>query len=209
MTCSRSKPEVELRFCDDLGADGFGWIVDEATTRTSHALAAGGKVWLVDPLDWPDAVERALGLGEPAGVVQLLDRHDRDCSTLAERLGVPHVVVPDELPGSPFAFVSLVRRKRWRECALWWPAKRTLVAADALGTNRFFTGGKAPLGVHLLLRLTPPTALGTLVPEHILVGHGQGLHGPGTADALHDALRTSRRRLPGVLLRLPLSGRGQ
>ena len=118
---------MELRFCDDQGADGFGWIVDEAMTRTSHALAADGRVWLVDPIDWPDAVERALILGEPAGVIQLLDRHYRDCAALAERLGVPHVVVPDELPGSPFAFVAVMRRKRWRECALWWPATRTLV----------------------------------------------------------------------------------
>ena len=51
--------------------------------------------------------------------------------------GVPHVVVPDELPDSPFAFVRVMRSKRWRESALWWPETRTLVVADALGTNRF------------------------------------------------------------------------
>ena len=110
-----------FRFCDDAGADGFGWIVDEAMTRTSHALAADGKVWLVDALDWPDAIARARELGEPAGVVQLLDRHDRDCAALAQRLGVAHVVAPDDLPGSPFVFVPIMRRKRWRESALWWP----------------------------------------------------------------------------------------
>ena len=200
---------MDARFCDDLGPDGFGWIVDEAMTRTSHLLAAEGRVWLVDAVDWPDALERAATLGEPAGVIQLLDRHDRDCAALAETLGVPHVVAPDDLPESPFEFVPIIRRKRWRESALWWPATRTLVTADALGTNRFFTGGKAPLGVHVLLRLTPPKALGTLDPERILVGHGEGLHGPGTAEALRNALRTSRRGLPGALLRLPFAGRGQ
>ena len=178
-------------------------------TRTSHALAADGRVWLVDTVDWPDAIERALELGEPAGVIQLLDRHDRDCAALAERLGVPHVVAPDDLPGSPFEFVPIMRRKRWRESALWWPATRTLVTADALGTNDFFTGGKASLGVHLLLRLTPPTALGALEPERILVGHGEGLAGPGAAKALHEALGKSRRGLPGLLVRLPFAGRGQ
>jgi hypothetical protein len=198
---------VELRFCDDFGADGFGWIVDEAMTRTSHALAAEGRVWLVDPIDWPDAVERALGIGEPAGVIQLLDRHERDCAALAERLGVPHVVAPDELPDSPFSFVPVLRRKRWRESALWWAETRTLVTADALATNRFYTAGKAPIGVHVLLRLRPPRVLGAFEPDRILVGHGEGLHGPGTTQALRDALRTSRRRLPGVLLRLPFSGR--
>ena len=198
---------MELRLCDDFGPDGFGWIVDEAMTRTSHALAADGKVWFVDALDWPEAVDRALELGEPAGVVQLLDRHDRDCAALAARLGVPHVVVPDELLGSPFTFVPVMRRRRWRESALWWPARRTLVLADALATNRFYTAGKAPIGVHLFLRLTPPRALTAYEPERILVGHGEGVHGPEASTALRDAIDQSRRRLPGVLLRLPLAGR--
>jgi hypothetical protein len=198
---------MRFRYCDEGAADGFGWIVDEAMTRTSHALVADGKVWLVDALDWPEAIDRALALGEPAGVVQLLDRHDRDCATLASRLGVPHVVAPDEIPGSPFTFVAVLRRKRWRESALWWPDNRTLVTADALGSNRFYTGGKASLGVHLFLRLTPPRVLDSFEPEHVLVGHGEGVHGDTASSALHDALRTSRRRLPGVLLRLPVAGR--
>jgi hypothetical protein len=200
---------MTFRFCDDLASDGFGWIVDEAMTRTSHVLAADGKVWLVDPLDWPEAIERAQVLGEPAAVVQLLDRHHRDCAALAERLGVPHVIAPDELPGSPFAFVPIMRRRRWRESALWWPQTRTLVVADALATNRFYTAGKAPLGVHLLLRLTPPKALAAFEPERILVGHGEGLFGREAAADLRQALANSRRRLPGVLLRLPFAGRSR
>lgn len=199
---------MRFRLCDDLGADGFGWMVDEAMTRTSHALAADGKVWLVDALDWPEAIDRALALGVPAGVVQLLDRHDRDCAALASRLGVPHAVAPDEIPESPFTCVPVMRRRRWRESALWWPGARTLVTADALGTNPYYTGGKAPLGVHVLLRLTPPKALGAFEPEHVLVGHGEGVHGGSATVALRDALRTSRRGLPGVLLRLPFAGRG-
>ena len=194
---------MTFRFCDDLGADGFGWIVDEAMTRTSHALATEGRVWLVDPLDWPEAIERARGLGEPAAVVQLLDRHDRDCAVLAARLGVTHVVAPDDLQGSPFELVPIVRRRWWRESALWWPGTRTLVTADALATNRFYTAGRAPLAVHVLLRLTPPRQLGSLDPQRLLVGHGQGLLGPEAADAVREALRTSRRGLPGLLARLP------
>ena len=197
-----------FRFCDDLGADGFGWVTDEAMTRTSHALVSDGRLWLVDPVDWPEAIERALALGDPAGIVQLLEWHNRDCAGLAARLGVPHVRTPSELPESPFTFVTFARLRRWRESALWWPDTRTLVLADVLGTNRFYTAGRAPLGVHLLLRLTPPRALGAFAPDRILVGHGEGLQGPGTAEALREALRTSRRRLPGVLVRLPFAGRG-
>jgi hypothetical protein len=198
---------VRFHYCDDLGADGFGWIVDEAMTRTSHALVADQRMWLVDALDWPEAIDRAVSLGSPAGVIQLLDRHDRDCAGLAARLGVPHVIAPNEVQGSPFEFVPIMWRTRWRESALWWPGARTLVCADALGTNRFYTAGKAPLGVHLFLRLTPPRALGALEPGRILVGHGEGLTGPKTAGALRSALRTSRRGLPGVLVRLPFAGR--
>jgi hypothetical protein len=194
---------MTFRFCDDLGPDGFGWIVDETMTRTSHALAADGRVWLVDPLAWTDAIERARDLGEPAGVIQLLDRHTRDCAALAERLGVPHVVAPDDLPDTPFRCIPILRRKLWRETALWWPERQMLVAADALGTNPFFTARRAPIAVTLPLRLTPPKALGVLDPERILVGHGEGLVGAGATEALREALRTSRTGLPGVLVHLP------
>jgi hypothetical protein len=200
---------VSFRFCDDLGPDGFGWIVEEAMTRTSHALASDGRVWLVDPVDWPEAIELALALGEPAGVIQLLDRHNRDCRALASRLGVSHLVVPDAVPDSPFAVVPLLRRRLWRESALWWPTTRTLVVAEAVATNRFYTAGKAPIAVHVLLRLRPPRQLGTFQPERILVGHGEGLAGSETSAALRDALATSRRGLPSVLVRLPFAGRAR
>ena len=70
---------------------------------------------------------------------------------------------------------------RWREVALWWPERRTLVVADALGTIAYFTAGREPLGVHPLLRLFPPRQLARFDPEHVLVGHGDGVHGPSAA----------------------------
>jgi hypothetical protein len=195
---------MNVRFCDE-SPDGFGWIVDEAMTRASHALVADGRVWLVDPVDWPGAVERARGFGTPAGVIQLLDRHTRGCAAIAERLGVPHLVTPDEIPGSPFEVVSVVRRKRWQERALWWPGARTLVTADALATNRFYTGGRGKVGVHIVLRLTPPRQLGLYDAERLLVGHGEGVLTDAAA-AIREALRRSRRDLPRVLVRLPFAG---
>ncbi|HEV2076205.1 MAG TPA: hypothetical protein VGR10_08185, partial [Thermoleophilaceae bacterium] len=62
---------------------GLSWVVEEAMERASHALADAGRVWLVDPVDVPEATERALALGRPAAVLQLLDRHPRDCAALA------------------------------------------------------------------------------------------------------------------------------
>lgn len=197
---------LEFRFSDDFGTDGFSWIPDERLRRTSHALVADGRVWFVDPVDWPEAIERAHALGQPAGVIQLLDRHPRDCAALAARLGVPHIVTPDSLPGTPLEVLAVMRRKRWQERALWWRETRTLVTADALGTVPFFTGGKGAVGVHPLLRLKPPRRLAAYDAERLLVGHGRAVSTDAAA-AVREALRTSRRGLPRVLVRLPLAGR--
>ena len=80
-----------VRFVDEIGF-AFGWIAPEPRfmQRASHAIAADGRVWLIDPVADEGALGRARELGEPAGVVQLLDRHGRDCRAVAEQLGVPH-----------------------------------------------------------------------------------------------------------------------
>jgi hypothetical protein len=50
-----------------------------------------------------------------------------------------------------------------------------------------------------MLRALPPRRLADFEPEHLLTGHGTGLHGPGTAAALADALAGSRRRIPRAI----------
>jgi hypothetical protein len=186
---------------------GFTWVIDEAMARASHAIADGGRVWLIDPVDTGDAIERARALGEPAAVLQLLDRHNRDCAAVAGRLGIPHLTVPDAIPDSPFEVIKMADGRFWRERALWWPAQRALVVAEALGTNAMITGGAAPVGVHMMLRLTPPKRLRAFAPEHLLVGHGAGVHGPSTPAAIDEALSRSLRDLPRVLVKLPSSMR--
>lgn len=195
---------MTIRLCDDRGPRGFSWIVDEPATRTSHALASDGRVWLVDPVRHEPALERVRGLGEPVAVVQLLDRHNRDCAAIADELHVPHVVVPDAVPDSPFEAVPVKRTKRWRETALWWPAERTLLVAEAIGTNQFFAPPGNRAGVHLLLRLSPPRdTFHQFDPDHLLVGHGEGLQGDAAAQGLHDALDDARRGLPRIAVRIP------
>lgn len=182
----------------------LSWILDEPMQRASHALCDDGRVWLVDPVDVPEAVERALALGRPVGVIQLLDRHGRANEELAERLGVPHLRLPDRVPDSPFEVLRVVDVPKWRERALWWPAQRTLVVAEALGTGPMFRPAEgAAVGVHLFLRLRPPGALRDLAPEHVLFGHGAGVHGPGAAAAVREAYARSLRDLPRVVARLP------
>jgi hypothetical protein len=191
-----------MRVVDEI-VDGFGWIQKERLHQTSHALAAGGRVWLFDVVDDPELEARVRELGEPAAVVQLLDRHNRDCAAVAQRLGVPHHVVPRQLPGSPFELRPVVRFRRWREVALWWPERRILLVADALGTLPFFRAGAELAGLHPVLRLWPPRSLRGLEPDHLLVGHGEGIHGETAAAAVEHALQTGRRRFPRWLTGIP------
>jgi hypothetical protein len=190
---------LKVRFCDER--DGaFGWIVDERMARCSHALVADGGVWLVDPVDGVGVEERVREAGEPAGVIQLLDRHNRDCAALADRLGVSHHTVPVELiAGAPFEFLVVRKGWAWKEVALWWPERRVLVCADALGTVAYFVAPGERLGVHPLLRLIPPRRrLGNVQPEAVLCGHGEGILSDA-APVFQEALTTSRRRtLPAL-----------
>ena len=185
---------------------GLSWVLEEAMQRTSHALVVERRVWLVDPVAVDDALERALGLGEPAGVLQLLDRHNRDCAELAEQLGVPHVCVPDEVP--PFEAIPVVRIPGWKETALWWPEKRALIVAEVVGSSDMIhTGGATPVGMHFLLRALPPGRLRSYGPEHLLMGHGTGVHGPDAAAELERAYARSRRDMAQVLVKLPFAAR--
>lgn len=164
--------------------------------RASHAVAADGRVWVIDPVADDSALARARELGDPAGVVQLLDRHGRDCGFVAEQLGVPHYEVPEQPPaGAAFEVLPLLRRRWWHEVALWYPEQRTLVCADAVGTAQYYRAPGERLGVSPLLRLTPPRRLLAVEPDHVLVGHGEGIHEDAAA-AIREAVRLARRRSP-------------
>ncbi len=186
---------MSVRFCDELSF-GFGWIDDEPPRleRASHALVDDGGVWLIDPVDHPELEARVAASGRVVGVIQLLDRHGRDSAMLAARYDVPlHMAPRAGVPGAPFQVLRAANLPKWREAALWWPERRTLVVADALGTASYFLGPDELLGVHPLLRVLPPRSLGKVTPEHVLCGHGQGVHGAEAAPALHEALRSARR----------------
>jgi hypothetical protein len=186
---------MQVRFCDEFDS-GFGWIVDEFMQRCSHALVVDGRVGVSDPVEGDGVEERVRAAGTPAGVVQLLDRHNRACATLAARLGVRHHLLPQGSLG-PFACIAVKDSRSWKEVALWWPDRRVLVCADVLGTAPYFRAGNERLAVHPLLRLRPPRRqLGALQPDVILCGHGEGVLENADA-ALREALSTSLRRIPG------------
>jgi hypothetical protein len=191
---------------------GVTWTVREAMARTSHALAHDGQVWLIDPVDDPEALAAVAQLGRPAGVIQLLDRHARDAAALAERLGVPHLRLPERLPGTPFEVVRVLDLPGWREVALWWPDRQVLVVGETIGTSPFYAVDGGPAGIHAALRLLPPGALRHYLPEHLLVGHGRPRHGAEAAAAIGHAYRHARRDIPRLLAAIPrwgLAARGR
>ena len=165
--------------------------------RACHALAHEGRVWLVDPLTDDQALEAAEALGELEGVIQLLDRHDRDCEALARRYGVPHLRLPEQLPDTPFEVSRMVWLPGWRELSLWLPSQSALVVAESVGTGAYFALAGKPAGIHPMLRLRPPGELRRHRPRHLMVGHGPTLH-DGAAAALDEALQRSLRDIPRV-----------
>jgi hypothetical protein len=188
---------------------GITWFEPSGTFRTAHALASAGQVWLIDPFVDEPALGAAVELGELAGVVQLLDRHGRDCEALSQRFGVPLLRLPGrgQLAGTPFEVVSVISRRVWKEVALWWAAERTLVVAEAVGTAPAFALGRR-VGVHPALRLTPPRGqLAGFAAERLLVGHGEPLES-GARAAIDEALDHSRSDIPRLLVKLPSLLRG-
>jgi hypothetical protein len=164
------------------------WVEDEFLERASHALVTETGTWLVDAVDNPRVDE----LQNVAGVLQLLDRHNRDCEQIAQRLGVRHIVLPRRRI-APFTFIGITKR----EVALWWAERRVLLCADALGSARYYRTGDEQLAVHPLMRFRPPRF--DVHPEVILCGHGSGVF-EGAEPALREALRTSRRGIPGQVV---------
>ncbi len=190
-------------------AVGVTWCEVSGTFRSSHALASAGRVWLVDPFEDEPALGAAAELGDLAGVLQLLDRHGRDCAALSQRLGVPLLRLPGpgQLPGTPFDVVPVIARRVWKEVALWWPAESTLIVAEAVGTAPAFAVGRR-VGVHPVLRLTPPRAqLAGYPAERLLVGHGEPIES-GARAAIDEALDHSRSDIPRLLVKLPSLLRG-
>jgi hypothetical protein len=77
------------------------------------------------------------------------------------------------------------------------------VVAEVVGSNAFYTGGNGSVGMHPFLRALPPRRLRGFEPEHLLMGHGAGVHGPDAAAELERAHARARRDIPRVLAQAP------
>jgi hypothetical protein len=198
---------------------GVGWLAypDERMQRASHALATDAGVWLVDPVDAAGIDDLLAEFGEVAGVIVLLDRHKRDAARFATRHDVSvHIpswmsdVVGDidapverfdgELDETGYQ-LRMVATPLWQEGALYHEDDGTLVVSEALGTAEYMRTDTERLGVHPALRLLPPRkSFRDFTPEHMLVGHGAGVH-EHVNPALGAALSGSRRRAPALYMK--------
>lgn len=216
MPLKKTGPTTQLEEIDRWDG-GVGWLAhpEETMQRASHALATDEGVWVVDPVDADGVDDLITEFGDVAGVVVLLNRHYRDADAIARRHDVP-VYVPSwfgevedvdapfrrfdgRLPGTQFRVSKVVDSFGWAEAALYDESAGTLVVPESVGNGPYYTTGDERLGVHPMMRLTPPSALRGLRPERVLVGHGHGVL-DNAASALEDALDGARRRTPKLYL---------
>ncbi len=121
---------------DEQGS--IAWIAhpDERTQRASVALAVEGGCLLFDAVDAEGLDDTLAGIGQVLGVCQLLDRHGRDGAALAARHGAARLT-PSELRRSTaypeIETREIYRARRWRETAVWLPARRLLIVPEAVG----------------------------------------------------------------------------
>ena len=202
-----SRAAIEVHPLDDRGS--VAWLLGAAdhAQRASCAIVVGAGTLVVDPVDGDGLDALLSGLPPVIGVVTLLDRHQRDAATVAERLGVPRLT-PIALGGSGVAVDGVeerpvFERRSWREALLWLPDRRLLVCAETLGTAGFLLARSGdPLGMHPFARLRPPrAAFAGLDPQVIAVGHGLPLDHDAT-ESMRYVLRRARRQLPQSRLRL-------
>jgi len=196
---------VDVRFADGPG-DMVTWIASDPgfMQRASHALVDGARTWLVDPVDHPDVRARLRELPPVAAVLQLLDRHGRDCAAMAGDLRVPLVVTPRQaVPDAPFDVVVVRDGRGWHESALWWPDSQALVVAEAIGTSPYFRARAGDvLGPHPMMRATPPRALVGFGARHVLTGHGDPVHRDDAGALVDAAVAHARGSTPRWLLSL-------
>jgi hypothetical protein len=203
--------------------NGLTWMAhpEPQMQRASHALVHDDDVWVVDPLDAAGLDKELDALGTVAGIVVIDSQHERHADRLADRhdvaIHVPTCLPEDSHPvrgfDAPVEFFDeeladtgfeLVWEKvsepvRWYEGALYHPERGTLVIPDTLMTAHL-TVQIGRLEVVPFWRFSPPTELGELPVERILVGHGK----PVTDDAqtaLEAALTGDRGSATGALVR--------
>ncbi len=202
--------------------DALGWIAypDEKMERASYALTDSDRdgIWLVDPVDCDGLDELLRPRGPVLGVVIALDRHKRDAVAIATRHEVPIYrptwmqSIDDDLDGpvralggelgaTGFELSKRIDNRFWKEVVLYRPSDATVYVPESVGAAAYFCVGDEPVGVHPMLRLTPPAELTDRPVERLFMGHGHPI-GTDATEPLVSAIDTARQRFPGLLKQL-------
>ena len=202
-----SSAAIEVHPLDARGSVAWLLGAGDPAQRASSAIVVDAGTLVVDPVDGEGLDALLSGLPPVIGVVTLLDRHQRDAASVAERLGAPRLT-PVALGGSGVAVEgveerSVFERRNWREALLWLPGRRLLLCAETLGTASFDLARSGDLlGMHPFVRLRPPrAAFAGLDPDVIAVGHGPPLDHDAT-ESMRNVLRRARWQLPQSWLRM-------
>lgn len=203
---------------------GAGWIShpDEQMQRASHALATDEGLLVVDPVDaeglddWLADLAAEHDLDGVAGVAVLLDRHKRDSAAVATRHDVP-VGVPSWMSGvagdldapveplgslladTTYELRRVIDNPFWQEAALYQAEAEVLVTPEVFGTVSYYCAPNEDLGVHPMLRITPPRKLRRLDVDRLLVGHGEGVP-KNAGEGIRRAIRGATRNAPKLYL---------
>jgi hypothetical protein len=169
---------------------GVGW----ERVVTSTCVASGGEVLVLDPLSPDDGaanVWERLDATPPTAVVVLKPDHVRDTDLFVRRYGArafgPWLFFRDNIPETdlepvepgtelPGGLVALYDGRGRAETPLWLPEQRALVFADALTAP----GGELRVwhtNWHEERALPALRALLELPFEHVIVSHGEPVHG--------------------------------
>ena len=180
----------ERREIVDEIADGFGWIGEERAAP-HVACARGRRTRLaVRPSRATGVDERVRALGEPAGSSSCSTATAATAPRWPQRLGVPHHVVPGELPGTPFGSgpcCGSAGGGRWRS-----GGRNAASSSSRTRSARSRSSAPAPSR----RACTRSSGCGrrarcaASAPDHLLVGHGEGIHGHAAGRAVDAALRT-------------------
>ena len=185
----RSLCVISIRFCDDRSTSGFSVDRRQPATRTSPRAFGRRSVWLVDPAPAARARPRPRSRRGRAPFFSCSTGTTATAPRVAGELEHPRLVVPDAVRDSPSRSSPWSARALARDGA--WSAGRSRRADHrrAIGANQYSRRRRiGPAFTCCSGSRRRATRSAGSSPEHLLVGHGEGVPRADATTALDQAL---------------------
>ena len=118
---------------------------------------------------------------------------------VAGDLDAPTTALSELVDDSSYGVRRVIDNPFWQEAALYDESAAVLVLPEVFGTVEYYRAPEEELGVHPMLRFTPPKKLKRLDVDRLLVGHGEGIAADAD-DLMRTALRRSLSNAPGLYI---------